>query len=168
MSLGPVLHSQPNLPPSKNLENLFQQSKKHKCESEEEFKINRLNGYNDDIPHRHKFIDKEKRKGVQYFVWIDKNNIEHHLTYIQSRQIYCYYYEILAKNKPQFLYLKNLIDTGHNLQICGYDAYPLNINEIESAYLDPTTPFGHEKVLFTMLTCTKKKYPWVIHKTLDL
>jgi len=172
MSLGPVEHGQPNLPPSKNLENFHQFSKKFACESDEQFKITRLNAYNDPVPHRHKF----EKMIPEYFVWVDKTGKEHHLDYISSRQFYCNFYERLVKKEDQFLYLKQLISMGYNLQICGYDAYDIPFSEldgrnivtdVEKCYLDKSAPFGHERVLYSMLYLNEKDYPWVKYKTFD-
>ena len=46
-----------------------------------------------------------------------------------------------------------MIYDGYNLQICGYDWKSLVPEEIQKAYLDTESPFGHELVLFTMPTC---------------
>ena len=44
------------------------------------------------------------------------------------------------------------------------------IDDIERAYLDPTHPFGHERILFTMLspgTSSPEFWPWRKYKTFD-
>lgn len=55
---------------------------------------------------------------------------------------------------------------------CGYDAHEIpeaTVDAIEKAYLDPSVPFGHERVLFAMLALrdTPEEYPWRKYKTLE-
>ena len=103
------------------------------------------------------------------------------------------------------------MDQGYNLELCGFDAYPIqndieeksklpkstksakskvaksakneeedsnanantNANTeteeltIEDHYLDSSKPFGHELVLYTMLTINPENYPWRKYKTED-
>jgi hypothetical protein len=172
MSLGPVNHGQPNLPPAQNIENFHQGSK---CFSNEidpfgnptkVYLKSRLAFYNDTIPHRHKY-KKDGKTFTRFFVWIDKDNKEHHLPVIPSRQFYCNFYQRLASMKEDFLTLKKKIKEGYNIQICGYDAKPIKPDEIEKAYLDSSSPFGHELVLFTMLTKEENEFPWLKYKTFE-
>jgi hypothetical protein len=172
MSLGPVEHGQPGLPMAKNIENFFQQSKCFQEEVDEEgeptklFYRNRLKGYQDEVPHRHKYIGKEKNKNIPlYFVWVDKEEKEHHLDYITSRQFYCNFYERLAKEEPDYEKLRKLREKGYNLQIIGYDGR--DVEDLEEAYLDKSYPFGHELVLMSMLVLEEKDYPWRKYKTFD-
>jgi hypothetical protein len=56
------------------------------------------------------------------------------------------------------------------LQICGPDAYGVSIvskNGIEEEYLNPKVPFGHERVLLTILTLEPEDYPWRKYKTFE-
>ena len=170
-SIGIVYHNQPNLPPAKNLENLHQFNKVYKCDVDskgdpnENFYTMRLKGYSDDIPHRHKY-DKSFGNEPLYSIWVDNKGKEIRLTYVESRQIYCHYYEKYVKSSEQFIYLKQLYNTGTNLNIVGYDANL--INNIFDDYLDDSKPYGHEYVLYAMLTLEPDKYPWKHYKTLDL
>jgi hypothetical protein len=169
MRLGPVNHQQFGLPSAISIENFHQGSK---CFTEELdnnghpselFISNRLSFYQDPVPHRHKY------KGTipAFFVWIDKDGKEYHLNYVDSRQFYCYFYEILATQTNDYQHLKKLVESGTNMEICGYDAHPLAPDEtIEDAYLDTSKPFGHERVLFALLTLTPEHYPWRTHGTL--
>lgn len=170
MSLGPINHGQPGLPLSLNLENFHQGSKMFPQETKESFEDMRQMMYLDAIPRRHKF----GRKGTvnesgqttnipKYFVWLGRDGKEHHLDYITSRQFYCNFYERLTSNNKDFLYLKQLIDEGYNLQICGPDAH--NMVDPEVAYLDSSSPFGHERVLVTLLAGLEK--PWLKYKTFE-
>lgn len=60
----------------------------------------------------------------------------------------------------QFKKLKKYIDNGLNIQILGYDGYPVEKSLYEH-YLDESKPFGHELVLYSMLTVeTPSDYPW--------
>ncbi len=50
----------------------------------------------------------------------------------------------------------------YNSQICGYDGYHVN-KSIEEHYRDVSCPFGHELVLYSLLTTDK--YPWTKYTT---
>lgn len=179
MRLGPVLHNQPGLPIAKNIENFHQGSKCFKEElaplSPNEpgklFFKNQKKFFEDEVPHRHKYINKESGNGnkniPKFFVWIDKQGQIHKLDYITSRQFYCNFYERLAKNQPDYKRLCKMRDDGYNIQICGYDGRSINKEDIEKEYLDDTKPFGHELVLFTMLSIPENEYPWRKYKTFD-
>jgi hypothetical protein len=82
---------------------------------------------------------------------------------VQSRYFYCCAYEVLAKQSKDFTTLVKLLDEGHNITICGYDAYPVTKNIYEH-YCDPTKPFGHEMVLYALLT--RDPCPWHLYKEL--
>ena len=173
MSLGPVEHGQPGLPDALNIENFHQSGKCFQEEIGEDgypsdlFYENQIKFYLDPVPHRHKYKGKEKNVNIPiYSVWRDKDGLEHYLSYIESRQFYCTFYERLASQEPDFEYLRDLMNNGYNLQICGYDAYPIE-GTIEEAYLDPRHPFGHERVLMSMLVLEPNEYPWRKHKTFD-
>jgi hypothetical protein len=171
MSMGPVHHPQPGLPPALNLEDLHQSQKCFPSEVDSrgnpkpEFYQTRLAMYQDPIPHRHKEASGHKNAPL-YSVWVAKDGKELHLSYIESRQIYCHYYEQFALQSPDFHRLKQLILDGYNLQICGYDGYQPT-KSLDEHYLDPSRPFGHELVLYTLLTQDSSQYPWRIHQTLD-
>jgi hypothetical protein len=166
MKLGPVNHKQPGLPPAQNIENLFQGSKVYPQEMEGDepsplFYENRLKFYEDEEPHRHKFPGNIP----SFFLWVSPTGEELRLTYIESRQVYCQFYEKLASEKEDFRKLVQMKEEGMNLMICGYDARPLQVEDVEKEYLDPNQPFGHEKVLFCMLIGVQ---PWKKFTFLDL
>jgi hypothetical protein len=178
--MGPIHHGQPGLPPSLNLENFHQGSKAFAPEVDSEgkpnalFYKNREDFYRDPEPHRHKYVGEEKNKSIpRFFVWVDQEGREHYLSYVESRQFYCNFYERIAVQEPDFLTLQAWLQRGMNLQICGYDANPISgegvdvTESIERAYLDPSKPFGHERVLFTMLTITENLWPWRKYKTFE-
>ena len=84
------------------------------------------------------------------------------------------FYEHLATQQEEYQKLCSLRDKGNNLLILGYDGKDLNApprmrvmaEKLEAAYLDPSSPFGHEMVLLTLLTVDDPiKYPWRIHKS---
>jgi len=181
MKLGPVIHKQPNLPNAKNIENYHQFSKcwpnevnKNK-EPTKEWIQRRLEGYNDPIPHRHKFDAKEMKKlsGAEvngenrnsplFSVFLDTKGIEHKFTYVQCRYFYCKAYEVLAKRTDDYKKLREMITSGQNLMICGYDAYEIT-KDLYEHYIDPTKPFGHELVLYSLLTLNEDDYPWDKYK----
>jgi hypothetical protein len=199
--IGPVNHGQPNLPPSKNLEN-FHQSNKVFREEVDEFKNptslfyeNRLRFYLDNEPHRHKYTSASRQdksliyRGTKenpnipfYSLWVDKTGKEHRLTYVESRQFYCNFYERAVSLDKSFLYLKDLVDKGLNIVIYDYDGYGMNTSferrnehdtsycmmyNIEKDYLDSRSPYGHGKVLYAMLMLKPEQYPWIKYKTFD-
>lgn len=179
MNLGPVDHKQPSipgipdLPLALNLENfccgnkLYQNEIDSKGNPTWDFYMNQLQLYLDPTPHQYK-TGYDKMIPI-CTVWRDKNGILRSLGYIESRQIYCTFYERLVINHPDFLRLLWLRNNGYNLLICGYNAYPMELTSdgIEKAYLNPDKPFSHERVLISMLLLNPNEYPWRKHKTLD-
>jgi len=177
-SMGPIMHGQPGLPISKNLENFHQGNKVFPPELDGEkilpcFYSTQKEMYESDIPLRHKEVAKGKNRPV-FSVWIDKAGKEHRISYFESRQFYCHFYERFAKTLPEFKKLKDLVQQGYNIQICGYDAYPIpslegkNIADIlEQCYKDISRPFGHELVLYSLLVLKPSQYPWRKYKTFE-
>ena len=166
MKLGIVEHGQSDLPAARNLENFWQQSKIFPDETEEEFHKNRVAGYLDPIPHRH----KQGRHGQKPtgWRWNDRDGTVHTLDWITSRQFYCNYYERLVAGNKELGKLKDMLASGLKLQICGYDAVPFGQLTPEDAYLSTKAPFGHERVLYVMLTeKDDSQWPWRKHKTFD-
>eukprot|EP01117_Protostelium_nocturnum_P015170 TRINITY_DN5850_c0_g1_i1.p1 TRINITY_DN5850_c0_g1~~TRINITY_DN5850_c0_g1_i1.p1 ORF type:complete len:356 (-),score=129.47 TRINITY_DN5850_c0_g1_i1:34-1101(-) len=167
MSLGPIHHGQPDVGPCLNLENFHQGSKCFKDEMEgdkigKKFYENRTKWFEDPIPHRHK-----QKETPMFSVFKDKEGKEIRLGYVQSRQLYCNFYERLASETDDFKELKKMREKGTNLQIVGYDGRAIQYNNIEREYLNPREPFGHELVLYTMLVEEDpSKYPWRKHKDL--
>jgi len=181
-SLGPVLHGMNELPPALNLENFHQAAKVFPHEVDKDGKVTeesiqlRRKLYLDREPHRHKFTRKEIEKSWKlvgkhnkdinvnlplFSLYYDKDGNERRYTYIQSRYFYCHWYETLAKRQPEYILLIDLLKQGYNLQIVGYDGYPVT-KDLYTHYLDPDKPFGHELVLYSMLYFHNEteKYPW--------
>ena len=73
------------------------------------------------------------------------------LTYAESRRIYCRLYVEKVRELPEFIKLRDLVMNGFNLQICGYDGYEIT-KTVREHYEDPSVPFGHELVLYAMLS----------------
>jgi hypothetical protein len=195
MSLGPVKHLMPGYPEACNLENFYQFAKVYAFELDPatgiqsaSFHQYRVNGYLDTIPHRHKFTDEylksippELQKTL-YSVYADKNGQLRTYTYLESRYFYCKIYELLSKGNPELATLREKLTSGVNLQIVGYDGYPIFEDRVShtpdelkkrcyECYLDVSKPFGHECVLYVLLTITNQEdYPWNIfyHKNLEL
>lgn len=179
MVLGPVHHPQPNLPVANNLENLHQFNKVFPSEVDKDnnplpqFYETQRKAYEDDIPHRH----KESATGniPLYSIWRNEDGGETRLSYFESRQVYCHYYEKLAKQTDVFYDLCEMLAKGYNLNIIGYDGYPVEQQPreehyqcLERCYRDISRPFGHELVLYTLLTETEEHYPWRRYTTLKL
>ncbi len=174
-SLGPVVHNMPNLPEANTIENYHQFSKFWEFELDEngnildQYKLDRINAYTSLLPMRHKHDKKtllKYNKNVnipKFSMYYDKYGNEHRYNYLQCRYFYCHFYEILARKEPDFITLKKMIEDGYNLNICGYDGYNVNKNLMEH-YTDISRPFGHELVLYTMLTVNNPdNYPWNIY-----
>lgn len=173
-SLGPVVHNMPNLPDATTIENYHQFAKFWRFELDDEsnilekYKLERIKAYTAE-PVRHKYDKKtllQYNKNInvpEFSMYYDKDGNEHRYNYLQSRYFYCHFYELLAKLEPDFTKLEKLINLGYNLNICGYDGYDITNNLMEH-YLDISRPFGHELVLYTMLTIDNPDYyPWNIY-----
>lgn len=171
-SLGPINHTMSNLPPAQNLENFHQFAKIFSCEvdkngdPDDSYLPRRIKGYKDPTPHRHKFsrsklkINSDNVNIPLYSIYYDLDGGEHRYNYIQCRYFYCHWYEKLVGKMQQFKKLKKYIDNGLNVQILGYDGYPVEKSLYEH-YLDESKPFDHELVLYSMLTVeTPSDYPW--------
>lgn len=168
MSIGPIDSKQPGLPIAKNLENFHQGNKVFPSEVDakgnvkDSFFTTQKNMYLDPVPHRH----KEGASGnVPLFsLWVRQNGEKVRMTYFESRQFYCTFYERGVEKLPDFLKLKDMRSKGYNLQICGYDAYQPT-KSIEECYKDTSRPFGHEIVLYTMLVYPQSEWPWRKYRT---
>ena len=169
MQLGPVEHGQSGLPIAKNIENFHQGNKCFPSEVDKDgnplpiFYQTQKTMYEDLVPHRHKTTAvaiKGKSKNIPvYSIWVTKDGKEKRCTYIESRQYYCRFYEQLAPQTEDYKKLVVMLKNGTNLNIIGYDGYPVT-KSLQEHYLDPSRPFGHELVLYTLLTSDPKDYPW--------
>ena len=162
-----------NITVCKNLENFHQANKVYACELDPKGNITsrfyekRVEMYNDETPHRRKYtISEEKDQKVLFSIWIDKCGLEKRYSYVESRQFYCNFLERSTCQKDDYKRLKNAVDSKVNIMICGYDAYGVTDN-IENDYLDTSKPFGHERVLYTMLKYKENEWPWRKYKTED-
>jgi hypothetical protein len=182
MRLGPVPVGAPGgldvITQATNIENYHQFSKVFSNEVDEKgnplpvWHERRRDGFADKTPHRHKFPREELKKMAfdgnpnipLYSLHYDlKDGHFKRYTYVESRQFYCHHYAVLAKETRSFAELTKALRDGYNLRICGYDARKVEPTEkaIWEAYLDPTYPFGHELVLFTMLVMDNPaRWPW--------
>jgi hypothetical protein len=143
------------------------------------FYATRLIEFANTVPRRHKHPEcaaAKKKRGENAnvtlcSVWRDvKTGQEVFLDYLASRQIYCYFYAAAVKKQPAFQKLRELVASGVCLRICGYDGLPIPANQtLMDAYRDASTPFGHERVLQTMLVeQDESKWPWNICRFLQL
>lgn len=171
-SMGPVEHGQPGLPPAKNLENFHQFSKLFPGETTQGFRASQKKAFADPEPHRHKPEALLKKKSGQNknvplcWIWTRQDGTEIRMSYIECRQFYCTYYERFALASDGYPKLMKALDEGMNLRICGYDGYEPG-SDMMAHYMDESRPFGHELVLFTMLTEPQDKWPWRLKKTED-
>lgn len=171
MSLGPINHGYPSLSPASNLENFHQGAKIYPGEVDKDNKITpeahqvRDKLYRDETPYRHKFkfpcFTGEVKNKIPLYSLHYRGEEEVKYDYLQSRYLYCYWYEKLVKEQEDFLLLQELINNGYNLLIIGYDGYDVDEKDLYTCYLDTSKPFGHELVLYTLLTVKDKEdYPW--------
>lgn len=181
MRLGPVIHNELDLPIALNIENYHQFSKVWPNEVDDKgnptqtFRERQIEGFQDPIPHRHKFstevmtqlrksVNGENRNQPLYSVHKTIDGEERRFTYVESRYFYCHFYEILAKETSDFAKLKSYLDKGINLLIVGFDGYEV-INDLYTHYCDEKKPFGHELVLYSLLTIDDPdNYPWNVYK----
>lgn len=196
MLLGPVPHRQPGLPAARNIENYHQANKVWSSElataallplSSLADDINvlpppsaawyarRLELYEDEEPHRHKFADTKKDEtgdtnpnpnAPLYSVHLALDGTERRFTYVASRYFYCCAYEHLATQQPAFRQLADWHRAGVDLRLCGYDAFDMgesaDADTLYAHYCDAARPFGHERVLYVllMLAHTPDALPW--------
>lgn len=182
MSLGPVVHHQPGLPDALNIENYHQFNKVFPCEVDDngdpkpEFYRRQREAYLDPVPHRHKFPAKElqrmagkggNKNAPLYTVHLTPEGEEKRYSYLECRVFYCRQYEKLALKTEAFRKLREMVDDGTNIQVVGYDGHPCAPTKeaLLKAYRDPSQPFGHEMVLYSLLVLQPKDYPWCIVNT---
>ena len=178
MSLGPVKHRQKGLPDCKLLENYHQFNKVYDCDlgkdgkPDKKFYKDQISAYRSSTGQRHKYKGKMMIKGVLkrpstlYCLHLDTNGRPTKYDYVQSRYLYCYFYEKLVKGVADLATLRSMLKKGTNLQLVGYDGYPV-IKDLMFHYTNPAKPFGHEMVLYTLLTeSDPREYPW--HKYYEM
>jgi hypothetical protein len=173
-SLGPIHHGMSGLPVALNLENYHQAAKVFPHEVDACGNLTdaalelRKQLYADPEPHRHKFPPQVIRRLMQgdnaniplCSVYYDRQGGEHRYSYLECRYFYCHWYEKLVPAKAEFQELQRRLSDGYNLQIVGYDGYPVT-QDLYEHYTDTTKPFGHELVLYTLLVVEDPKdYPW--------
>lgn len=91
---------------------------------------------------------------------------EHRLGYVQSRQFYCAWYEVLASAEPKFALLRALLREGVSLRLVGFDGH--DFADEAAAYADAAQPFGHEAVLACLLRAPDSggpPHPWRTART---
>lgn len=176
-AMGPVNHQEKGLPIAQNIENWHQFAKVFPWEVDEkqnplpEFYALLKAKYSDPIPYRHKFdlafLQAQGLKNVNiplYSLRTMPDGIEIRYTYIESRYFYCRQYELLAPQTKEFQKLQAWREVGMNLQIIGYDGYAIT-QSLWEHYLDAKKPFGHELVLYTLLTVDNSQdYPWNMYR----
>lgn len=145
-----------------NLENYYQGSKildidltsvDGKTVVKKEFFIRRGKLMHDPQPHRRPVPKSVGSPVASCFDGIFYN-------YYGSRYIYCYLYEQLVTLTPEYKELYDLLHSGTNLHVIGYDGFDIGeVNEmnLKNAYLDKSRPFGHELVLCSLLSNIR---PW--------
>lgn len=179
--IGPINHGQEGLPIANNLENYHQGNKVFESEVEsnhvenidsyvikKEFYNTRIEFYTSEKAFRHKHASNGKNAPLFSIHII--NGIERRFTYIQSRYFYCSQYELMTKDNTDLQKLIDMMDSGYQLVIYGYDSYGFECKDFNDqgivkeshwrAYNDVRSPYGHEKVLHCLLTLNPEDYPW--------
>jgi hypothetical protein len=173
-AMGPVYHGQAGLPAALSIENYHQFNKVFTTEVNPEtgeplplFFERQLAAYQDPTPHRHKFSPTETKQGKKnipaFAVHKDNKGKLRKYTYVQSRYFYSHQYEIISRGLPDLVRLRQLLIDGWNLQLFGYDAFDFEADQrtVQQLYEDGRRPFGHELVLYSILTIAKPaEYPW--------
>jgi len=180
MRLGPTEHWQPGLPQALSIENYHQFNKVFRREVtpnpadpsqpivSRAFFEARNKAYLDPQPYRRKFADEKGQDGNRniplFCLHLKASGEEGRYSYVESRYFYCREYERLAKATDDFARLRRWLDEGYNLQIVGYDGHPIGSKSLYEHYVDPVVPFGHELVLYTLLTVERAEdYPWNVY-----
>ena len=169
--MGPVHHGMSNLPTAMSIENYHQFAKCFPCDVDENSNptgawfAQRARGYSDPHPHRHSpsaVSAVGNKNSPPFSVFYSETGEERRYTYLQCRAFYCVWYEKLAMDLPELQALKNLRQNGTNLQIVGYDGYCEGVTmTLWEHFNDVSRPFGHELVLYTLLTVeSPSDYPW--------
>lgn len=164
--MGPVHHGQPRLPVAKNLANLYMFSKVMRGDmdprgypSDEFYKLQKEMYACNETMGNVKYAERMKLLPL-FCRWILPNNTNQLLDVIEGRQIFCHFYEYLARTTSDYRRIVRLLDDGYNVQIVGHTGYALT-KSIAEHYADPAVEFGHELVLYTMLTVEDEgSYPW--------
>lgn len=171
--LGPVETGQPNTPPALTIEAAHQQSK---CWPHEvgldgfplpEFFVRRNAAFQD--PERAKWrwtfgatkaehlktspVPEGNPNVPAFFVWVANDGTVQRLSYVESRIYYCTFYSQLAPATEDFVLLQEMLDSGINCEIWGFDAPngAPDADQLRQSYLDPSWPFGHEVCLYALL-----------------
>jgi hypothetical protein len=135
-------------------------------------------GFQDPVPHRHKFTPDVMRREIErarairtphggdvianpniplFALHVTSLGAHQRFSYVESRVFYCCAYERLASATAQFARLCTLREThGVSLEIAGYDGRPLTgatDDDLYADYCDAAVPYGHERALAALLLC---------------
>lgn len=121
-------------------------------------------GYEDGIPHIHPLpaaeIKHKSKNSPIFSLRTNDQGVWRRFSHVESRFFYCHMYEKRVARKAEFTFLQNQIARGYNLEVMGYDVYPVT-ESLWEHYLDSSRPFGHELVLYGMLTeSDPHQRPW--------
>lgn len=85
-------------------------------------------------------------------------------TPLEMRRLYCRHYEELVLQREEFLFLRELQQSGYDLCLWGHHGFALSSAEddvgsrLVGRFYDMSLPFSHEAVLFAMLLL--RDFPW--------
>jgi hypothetical protein len=172
-NIGPVEHGMRDFPAAQTLENYYQTAKCWRADVDAddnptaEWRHQRVECYDSNTAERHSPSKQKNGDELKYTVFHHiRTNQERRYDYVQSRLFYCYHYEKIVPTLDEFIHMKSLRDNGTNLQIVGHDGYKEGVSKpLYEHYKDPTRPFGHELVLYTLLTVENpEQYPWNVYR----
>ena len=171
-AMGPIAHCMPNLPDATSIENYHQFSKVFPSDADADrnptqaWLEQRRRGYLDPKPHRHSpsagSATGNKNAPLYSVYYHPVSGEARRYSYLECRVFYAVWYERIAARLPEFKQLCELKAGGTNLQIVGYDAYSEGVvDPLWECFNDTSRPFGHELVLYTMLTVDSRlEYQW--------
>jgi hypothetical protein len=169
MNAGPVDHGQPGVPLARLVENFHQGNKVFATMVGDDgnpipdWYRWRNEMYEDPVGHRHHPHRPPKVAGINndvplYSVIVDATGQEHHVSYLESRQFYCHFLWTAIKDTDAYKMLRETGEQGYNFEIVDPDGqgWPARSlagarQQVIEAYLDPSVPFGHGKVLAAAL-----------------
>lgn len=83
-------------------------------------------------------------------------------SYIEARYFYCRAFELSKAANSNFARVRALLAKGIDVNIVGYDAphEGATPESLSTRYEDPSRPFGHELVIFSMIALQPEARPW--------
>lgn len=86
-------------------------------------------------------------------------------SYIEARYFYCRAYELSKESDVNFGHMRRMLQQGLDINIVGYDGpyEGATVESLSHRYEDPSRPFGHELVIYAMMTLGPEDRPWTLY-----